>query len=149
VSDDLAQFLRARYAEEAQAAQKASALCGCHPPKPSWTFGDDKTDGRILVEDEPHPNIKRRIGRRWSGTYEGLFMAQHIVRHDPAHVLADIEAKRAVVDFSEPPLVETTGPQDTERTFIPGEGPPWALGVLQRLALPYAAHPDYRAEWRP
>lgn len=82
------------------AARKAAALCGCHAPAPSWSFrdGDEPTDGRILVVDEPHPTLKRKIGRRWNGSYEGLFMAEHIVRHDPAAVLRRCEADRKILN---------------------------------------------------
>jgi hypothetical protein len=38
-------------------ARKAAELCGCHPPSPHWTFGDETTDGRILVDDDPHPGV--------------------------------------------------------------------------------------------
>jgi hypothetical protein len=79
------------------AARKAAELCGCHPPSPHWTFGDETTDGRILVVDEPHPGTKRKIGRRWNGSYEGMSMAEHVVRHDPAAVLRRCEADRRIL----------------------------------------------------
>lgn len=65
--------------------------------------------------------------------------ALHIVRHDPARTLAEVEAKRRIVamgqDFdvySEP----YTAQQTWERT-------------TRLLALPYADHPHYRPEWAP
>lgn len=64
-------------------------------------------------------------------------------------VLREIDAKRRTVALCEPPLVDATGPQDTKRHFVPGEGPPWGLDVLKLLALPYADRPGYREEWRP
>ncbi|MFF4834072.1 DUF6221 family protein [Streptomyces sp. NPDC001315] len=80
-------------------ARKAAALCGCHPPAPSWSFrdGDEPTDGRILIVNDPHPTLKRKIGRRWNSSYEGLFMAEHIVRHDPDAVLRRCEADRRIL----------------------------------------------------
>ena len=62
------------------------------------------------------------------------------VRHLPAHqaitarVLADCESKRRIVE--QVSKVEWGG--YAVRDFI-----------LEQLALPYAAHPDYRQEWRP
>lgn len=50
--------------------------------------------------------------------------ATHILRHDPARVRADVDAKRRILD------------QDPPRE------------TLALLALPYADHPDYRSEWR-
>lgn len=95
---ELITAFRAALDAEAKAAHTAAAVCGCHPEAPSWSFGDEQTDGRIVVDNEPHPTIRRKIGRRWNGSYEGMFMAQHIVRHDPAFVLADIAAKRKLLD---------------------------------------------------
>lgn len=124
---DLVPFLRARYDEEEQAALTAATLCGCHPPALAWSFrdGDEPTDGRILVVDDPHPRQKRKIGRRWNGSYEGLAMAEHIVRHDPAHVLADLKGKRAVLD--------AWGDRDYD---VPDY-------VIEALAEPHKHHPDY------
>lgn len=48
----------------------------------------------------------------------------HIARHDPARVLAECAAKRAVIVYSPPK-------------------------TLQHLAAIYADHPDYQQEWAP
>jgi hypothetical protein len=82
------------------AARKAAALCGCHPPSPHWSFrdGDEPTDGRILVVDDPHPDMKRKISRKkWNGAYDGLFAAEHIALHDPAAVLRRCAADRKIL----------------------------------------------------
>jgi hypothetical protein len=52
--------------------------------------------------------------------------AAHIARHDPARVLADVKAKRAIIgdEWSDP-----------------------GWDVLCALASAYADHPDYREEW--
>lgn len=152
MTDDLITFLRARYDEDEQAARKAAALCGCHPPAKSWTFGDEETGGRILVVDDPHPDLKRELGRRWNGSYQGLFVAQHIARHGPARVLADIDSKLRILEACEPELIDVTPTcrhPDAPRETIPGARALWGLPVLRLLALPYADHPDYRPEWRP
>lgn len=138
--DDLITFLRARLDEDEQAARKAASLCGCHQDAPSWRFGDEATDGRILVADDPHPHVKRKLGRRWNGSYDGLFMAEHIARHDPARVLRDVDAKRQIIAECIPSRV---GGSELELSDALGEV------VLAFLALTYAGHPDYREEWRP
>lgn len=99
-TDRMVVWLRETLDAAEGAATKAAALCGCHPPAPHWSFrdGDGPTDGRILVVDEPHPGLKRKIGRRWNGSYEGLAMAEHIVRHDPAAVLRRIAADRKILE---------------------------------------------------
>jgi hypothetical protein len=132
--DDLIAFLRARLDEDEQAARKAASLCGCHPDAPSWLFGDDATDGRILVADDPHPQVKRRLRRRWNGSYDGLFMAEHIVRHDPAHVLRKVEAGRKLIELCEEGWAEA------------GVG---HLDAVRLAVYEWADHKDYQEKWRP
>jgi hypothetical protein len=55
---------------------------------------------------------------------------------DPARVLADVEAKRRIVERCS--AVDYAMPS----THL-------AHGILAELALPYASHPDYREAWRP
>lgn len=90
------EFLESAHKEAERLAVRAADVCGCHPPAPAWSFrdGDGPTDGRILVVDDPHPDLKRKIGRRWNGSYEGLFMAEHIALHDPEAVLRRIAGDR-------------------------------------------------------
>lgn len=97
---DLHGWIVQQIEETERLARRAAGLCGCHPPKPSWSFrdGDEPTDGRILIVGEPHPSLKRKIGRKWNGSYEGLFMAEHIVRHDPAAVLHRCAADRKILE---------------------------------------------------
>jgi uncharacterized protein DUF6221 len=137
----LVEFLRARLNEDEQKARRAAELCGCHPPAPSWKVHDEETDGRIVVVDDPHPEVKRKLWRRWSNTYEGLFAAEHIVRHDPARVLREVEAKRELVLMYEA-ILDTGG-------FVGTLYANAAEPALRLLALPYAAHEDFREEWRP
>lgn len=92
----------------------------------------------------------------------------HIVRHDPARVLAEVDAKRRILGMHNIPAVvspkmaalglrEGEAPEDDRRCAGCGldqmddpitpdvsECP-----ILRALALPYASHPDYRDEWRP
>lgn len=78
--------------------------------------------------------------------------AEHVARHDPARVLAEVDAKRKMIALCGPPLIDVTpfgtAPDAPPETVL-GAGEPWGLPVLHLLALPYADHPDYRAEWRP
>lgn len=103
VTTDPLVFLRATLDAAEEAANKAAALCGCHPPAPSWAFGDESTDGRILVVGDPHPGTRRRLHRRWNGSYGDMFAANHIVLHDPAAVLRRIAADRKKI--AEHPVV--------------------------------------------
>lgn len=130
-------FWRSRLGEDEQAANKAAEPCGCHPPAPSWVFGDEETDGRILVAGDPHPGMKRRLGKRWSSSYDGLFAACHIVRHDPARVLRDVDAARKRLAALSDAIEAGRDSYDLASALLPYE------------LLPYADHPDYKESWRP
>jgi len=169
--DDLVQFLRDRLDEDERAAQAASGgtvvdeagRWRTSPTGDEWEASrTDCDEDELLVALRPGlPRPPDVMSGLWGavvsfkpefedpGTASPLAAFQHAARHDPARVLAEVDAKRRTVALCEPPLVETTGPGDTERSFIPGEGPPWGLDVLKLLALPYANHPAYREEWRP
>jgi hypothetical protein len=77
---------------------------------------------------------------------------EHIAANDPARVLAEIDAKRRIINE----IVPDVNGMDVQ---IEGE---WGVGrrdeatdpylgdtLAKVLALPYADHPDYRPEWRP
>jgi len=59
------------------------------------------------------------------------------VAYSPARVLAECEAKWAIVDEARRWIERPSGPE----TSMPER-------ALAFLALPYAEHPDYREEWR-
>ncbi|MEI5100330.1 DUF6221 family protein [Streptomyces sp. PmtG] len=101
---DLHGWITQQITKTERLARRAAGLCGCHPPAPSWSVrdGDGPTDGRILIVDDPHPGLKRKISRRWNGSYEGLFMAEHVVHHDPASVLRRCVADRKILEEHAP-----------------------------------------------
>jgi len=74
------------------------------------------------------------------GRFSAVGDAAHVIRHAPARVLAEVEAKRQIL-------------ADCMATIAnAGAGPGeygLALSTIQSLALPYADHDDYRQEWRP
>ncbi|MFD0053016.1 DUF6221 family protein [Streptomyces sp. NPDC127168] len=119
--DDLVVWLRAQLDEDERGAQDALKR----------TTTTRRRIGGEWVEDTVQPPEWRRSV--WG----------------PERVLREIDAKRRTVDLCAPPLVEVTGPEDTERCFTPGEGQPWGVDVLRLLALPYADRPGYRDDWRP
>lgn len=67
----------------------------------------------------------------------------HIVRHDPARVLADVAAKRSIVQ-AWVDADEMAGP-------YPGTDAGVEMGLLtavHHLAAVYDQHPDWREKWR-
>ncbi|MFD9630075.1 DUF6221 family protein [Streptomyces violascens] len=158
MTDDLVQFIRDRLDEDEQAARTTNGYS-------------------IETADGDFPGEKYLVLR---GDHLDRFtaplptdLAAHIARHDPARVLAEVEAKRQLLDlhpittvrqqYSEADLVEGVGPNYERRLkrpdepycetcdmydgVIDGDGTP--CPTLRLLALPFATHPDYREEWRP
>ncbi len=131
--DSLIKFLRARLAEDEQAARAAIGRLGGE-----WVaYGSrvevagDTRDAQVfeytVCFDEGSPSPEQ---------------ADHIARHDPARVLRDVEAKRRL-------LVQFELRGNSVRSVVrPSTGGVWD-DLLRILALPYADHEDYRPEWRP
>ncbi|MER6778474.1 MULTISPECIES: DUF6221 family protein [unclassified Streptomyces] len=108
MTDARVPFLRDRYAEEERIARTASGDLYC-------VLGQVEYVDREVQRDEAH-----------------------IAHHDPAHVLADLEARRKALDACAYFL------HDGE------DGPdPCAEAVLTAFVQPYAGHPDFEQEWAP
>lgn len=75
--------------------------------------------------------------------------AAHIIRHDPAAVLRDVEAKRRIIELHEAMRAGVDAAAGTvlagaARIRLGGYG-----NVLRLLAGVYADWPGYRQEWSP
>lgn len=119
--DDLIAFLRARLDEDADLALAAS-------PGP-W-HPDEEHDEVHAVDDIVVAEGFALSGRQLRATVD------HIARHDPARVLAEVEAKRKILTAYE------NYDREAPELDVPDS-------VIRFLALPYADHPDYRDTWRP
>lgn len=119
---DLDGFLLARIAEDQRLAAGAAAATG----QESWDGGPGE-----LPRD----------------------VAEHVAHHDPARVLAECAAKRRLVLACRDtrPDLHLLGarPQGLDFPVPPTDQHQLAALTLALLALPYAAHPDYRPAWRP
>lgn len=73
----------------------------------------------------------------------------HIVRHDPARVLREIDAKRQLLALHEPGEMEYVDGDVCMACDVKGGEPFYPCKTLRLLALPYADRPGYREEWRP
>ena len=109
---ELTEFLLARIDEDEAVARAAD--------KSRW-FPEGKS-----ISFEIHNNVGEWDLVGWVEA-DTRANANHIARHDPAHVLAECQAKRRII--------ERVG------------NPNWA--GFNNLALPYTDHPDYRQEWTP
>lgn len=123
---DLVEFLTARLDEDEHAARAAT-------PGP-WAVDDESYAEAVRAED-----VAVVAGGRWGGeasVFESTADALHIARHDPARVLAEVDAKRQLLAW-------------VLRWPMRPHPPSSVDGVLELLALPYADHPDYDEAWRP
>lgn len=146
VSDvEIVEFLRAQIAEDERVAKEASVRSR------KW---------RLVT-----PLDDQEAGDAWWLNPPEL---AHADRHDPARVLAEVDAKRRILDdiLAETHLVieedcwftcgAATEERDGGHTCSEGKGDRCDCGRdarverrLRLLALLYAEHPDYRPEWAP
>jgi hypothetical protein len=151
---DLPEFLLARIAEDEAAAHAAS-------PGP-WTYGDiesvaggtiyDPTVAIANVDWDVEP-VDERI-RRFRPEEQADATGRHIARHDPAQVLADCAAKRALIDLAFQVAAQIDGEwgcghgADQIRQGLCSVMPVDDLPELRILAQPFAGHPDFDSAWR-
>ncbi len=148
----LAGWLLARLDEDEQAARSAA-------PGP-WTYGDIESvaggslyDPTVIIAsvhwdnvgDEIDPRIRRRVPHE-----EADGTGKHIARHDPARVLADVAAKRWIVELhAEAEFPDTDEGRDKNIAECGQCMEDYPCHTLRLLALPYAGHDGYRSEWAP
>jgi hypothetical protein len=109
-----------------------------------------------LAEDEQVARVATPGPWRWAALGEAT--TDHIARHDPARVLAEIDAKRRIVDMHsghhecaawDRHSTDLTPTDHTDTVLVDRGYTHEDDPTLRLLALPYAAHKDYRAEWAP
>jgi hypothetical protein len=124
--DDLVQWLRVQLDEDERIARTA--------PRGPWAVTDagsivDADSGRVVS------SVGGALDGRVSCWPEGP-VVDHVLAHDPARVLREIDAKRQLINWVRKWPLRTHTPASVD-------------GVLELLALPYADRPGYREEWRP
>lgn len=143
MSDDPVTFLRARLDED-----KARAAAAAEDAGARWYYGG----GYVLA--------RREDDMVATGSHDFLDQerGEFIAAHDPARVLAEVEAKQQLLDEHEADsfgdCTTCARPEDFDED---GDGnrtwsrssQPFPCPTLRLLSLPYADHPDYREEWRP
>jgi hypothetical protein len=145
MTDDLAGFLRARLDEDQEIARDVQ------DGSPPW-------DGQ-WISDGPHA-LRTRNGhvlafstRTTDGRDLPLDLkpglVEHWARHDPARVLAEVNAKRRILDRYTSAVADSAEDADGYYDETRFEDARQLYPVLRLLALPYADHLDYRPEWAP
>jgi hypothetical protein len=137
--DDLVTWLRAQLDDDERVAREAANYGD------TWRDGSGKT--LIYPSDE-----SRHPGPIIIGPYGDLedVHTDHIVRWDPARVLAEVDAKRRIIDRWADLRREVLDALDRDEDDAAPTATEFAYEqVVQTLALPYADRPGYRDEWRP
>ena len=141
----LTEFLTARLDEDEEVARRASPG--------GWRYGDVESVAGGTLYDETrriadiiyeNPEDHDGYWTRHLLEPEADANGAHIARHDPARVLAEVEAKRRIV--------EAWVRADEAAGSYPGTDAGIEMGLheaIALLALPYADHPDYDPDWKP
>lgn len=155
--DDLVAFVRRCVDEDERVAREA--------PGPAWVRAIER-DGEpgkwrgvkaqlvTLPPDKPHPLV---VGTEVARS-DHYWVAEHIALWDPARVLAEVEAKRRILDLHAP-LADYKGRVQCEycaglchsRSGLGCDDPADAMYPCETvvlLAQPYAGHDGWREEWR-
>lgn len=131
---NLIEFLSVRLVEDEAAAQVAAKE---HTGEWRVTVEGD------IVPDEPRGNEYVACGPWDGGIDDGT--SEHIVRHDPARALREVEAKRRMLACLLPDVQRLASAVENGH----GEYERAPDDLLHLLALPYSDHPDYDEAWRP
>lgn len=150
MSDDLATFLRERLDEDQEAAERTQ-------PGP-WIAVPAAMPGEMEIRHQMRdgrPDVAAAVATT-HGLYCSGVDAAHIARHDPARVLAEVKAKRRIVELHahrdgphECPEWKWRDPDHPEDPWETETGWAAACLTLRLLASVYAEHPGYRSEWAP
>lgn len=173
----IAAFIEARltedeiWAREASRDQRGDVPTGAHwqwvetrhdeeiVPDPSASemleTPDGWSSGQALRSVEHFPSSVGALPQFAISTVEEVrsAVAGHIIRHDPARVLREVEAKRRILERHRV-LVEYDREADAKPHELKAEK--WRatstrtqlLYVLEALASAWSDHPDFKPEWR-
>lgn len=145
---DLVTFLRARLDIDEQVAREA--LAGeWRNASTSSHYEDAAGPSEAVFTALPDAGLTvvARTGAR--GDRAAMVNAEHIARHDPARVLAEVDAKRRIIARYTSAVEDSAEDEDGYYDENRFEDARQLVPVLRLLALPYADHPDYRPEWAP
>jgi hypothetical protein len=154
--DDLIAWLRAQLDEDEQLAREASRRNqdGSTPTGEHWRWEETEHDQVLTLAPmlDEYLNEGGNVALRSAEQYPTRSVgdlphmvvpyaqevrtvdAMHIARWDPARVLAEVEAKRRILDMVVP------------GNYYGGYGEAY-LDAVRELAQPYAGRPGWREEW--
>ncbi len=106
----------------------------------------------VTVDEWPYPEPQ---GRRYGFRHDVISYAEevrtadgaHIARHDPARVLREVEAKRRMLAAHPIEYSRVSDFTDCAACMDVDTYDAYPCLTVRLLALPFADHPEYRAEW--
>ncbi|AOR35873.1 hypothetical protein BFF78_36735 [Streptomyces fodineus] len=131
----LERFLRARFQEEERVAR--DAIAGA--PGAVWGVMADDIE-QVLTSQDGRVTHTPMVQ---FGAEDPVKLLTHVARHDPARVLRELQAKRALLEEHR----RWAGGRC--RTCRRGWRPRSPCTTLRLLALPFAGHAEYDRSWRP
>lgn len=158
----ITEFLLARIADDEAMAQAAVWVSD----DPDWDGVDSwqviSQSGSMSLGPEQGAiaEVATVLGPFKGGLYMGgastggrrIAVAEHIARHNPARILAECKAKRAIMEIHKIQQVPEDSPlrSDDEWTCLFCDEDRWPQGVcgtIRAIASVYGDHPDYQREW--
>jgi hypothetical protein len=136
----LIEFLTARLDEDEAVALAAS--------QGNWEVDDPEYPRTIHADDYETEVVS---GGRWGGessVFDSGKDPLHIARHDPARVLREVAAKRAILADIVPAMNGADEQINSEWGIGPMDPADYeSVELLRLLALPYSDHPDFDPNW--
>lgn len=143
MSGELVAFVRTCLDDDERVAREADP----GPWEVGSTFG--ARDNRVYVREAGDPGIDTIgtciIAGQVANKTRFRENAVHIARWDPARVLAEVEAKRRILDDHEP---LANGACNRCGDYGGTEHQQWPCTTIRALAQPYAGRDGWREEWR-
>ena len=149
----ITEFLLARISEDEAVALKASEQigqrwCGGGGELRTLAHGDPRATEPCWLQVAKMGSEYGPHGRpaEWeTGWWPRVDAFTHMARHDPARVLAECAAKRAIIELC--PEVSLADRSIEIEMGHPEPDPDLGEQTLRTLAAIYADHPDYQTEW--
>lgn len=142
--DDLVTWLRAQMIDDERVAREALHSDAVRPGE--WVTEHHNSE----YHDEPNRChiAEDSSGHYWTVASEVFIpVAEHMARWDPARALAEIDAKRRILELHG----NVDGGEEcytcSDKTGYMAEAVP--CSTVRLLAVPYAERAGYRDEWRP
>ena len=145
----IVEFLEARIAEDEAVAQDAGARAVEWRSSNGNVAGGGKPYVDDWSEDEPSTRFDGEVTIVYDEGWPEDVEAAHIARHDPARILREVAAKRAVITQSREADEYYAHMSGNGRIASMAAGNVNACAaILKALASVYDDHPDFSEEWR-